>query len=131
MTPQGAFFHATCYYLPGFLPFVNSSILSFWFYVGQGVNLTSCLQVGDTVTGATSSGKSGGGAKRRHHLTDILSARSLLRLSGHHVTGKMFVTLILLIVTRKMRTTLSAPLYTVGIVPTGREKGIERELSEN
>ena len=50
----------------------QNDILSFWFDVGQGVNLTSYLQVGDTVTGTTSSGKSGGGAKRRHHLTDIL-----------------------------------------------------------
>lgn len=95
-------------------------ILSFWFYVGQGVNLTSCLQVGDSVTGTTSRLQNAKLKYYNHfHLTDILSARSLLLRSGHHVSGKMSVTLILLIVTRKMRTTLSAPLYTVGIVPTG------------
>ena len=72
-------------------------------------------------------------------LADILPVRSPLRqggqvltaLRGQHVSDKMSVMLILLIVTRKMRTTLFAPLYTVGIVPAGREKRIERELSEN
>ena len=64
----------------------------------------------------------------------ILKSASLVvaaHVRGHHVADKMTSTLILLIVMRKMRTTLSARFYMVNIVSTEWAKGIERELNEN